>query len=47
MVTVAIHLELLQDISVEEFLLLFRRFISQRGSPIEIISDNAQTLDLL
>ena len=54
MVTRAIHLELLQDMSAEEFLFGFRRFISQRGSPIEIISDNAlqfktasQTLDLL
>lgn len=41
LVTRAIHLELLQDMSAEEFLLGFRRFISQRGSPIEIISDNA------
>ena len=54
MVTHAIHLELLQDMSAEEFLLGFRRFISQRGSPIEIINNNAlqfktasQTLDLL
>ena len=53
MVTRAIHLELLQDMSSEEFLLGFRRFVSQRGSPVEIISDNAlqfktasQTLDL-
>ena len=41
MVTRAIHLELLQDMSSEEFLLGFRRFVSQRGSPVEIISDNA------
>ena len=54
MVTHAIHLELLQDMSTDEFLLGFRRFISQRGSQIEIISNNAlqfktasQTLDLL
>ena len=54
MVTHAIHLEFLQDMSAEEFLLGFRRFISQRGSPIDIISNNAlqfktasQTLDLL
>ena len=52
MVTRAIHLELLQDMSSEEFLLGFKRFVSQRGSPVEIISDNAlqfktasQTLD--
>ena len=34
MVTRAIHLELLQNMSAEEFLLGFRRFISQRGSPV-------------
>ena len=40
--------------SAEEFLLAFRRFVAQRGSPIEVISDNAltfktssQALDLL
>ncbi|XP_060582451.1 uncharacterized protein LOC132738860 [Ruditapes philippinarum] len=37
----AIHLELVQDMSTEEFLLGFKRFISQRGTPAEIISDNA------
>ena len=42
MVTRAIHLELLQDMSAEEFLLGFRRFISTRGSPNEITSDNAK-----
>ena len=54
LVTRAIHLELIQDMSAVEFLLAFRRFISQRGCPSEIISDNAltfktasKTLDLL
>ena len=54
MVTRAIHLELLQNMAAEEFLLGFRRFISTRGSPNEITSDNAkhfktagQVLDLL
>ena len=42
MVTRAIHLELMQDMSAEEFLLGFRRFISTRGSPNEITSDNAK-----
>lgn len=37
----AIHLELLNDTSAEEFLMAFRRFISVRGTPSEIISDNA------
>ena len=41
MVTRAIHLELLQEMSAEEFLLVFRRFISIRGTPVEIVSDNA------
>jgi hypothetical protein len=36
----AIHLELVQDMSTEEFLLGFKRFISQKGTPAEIISDN-------
>ena len=54
MVTRAVHLELVQDMTTEQFLLAFRRFISQRGVPIEIISDNAlqfktagRTLDLV
>lgn len=41
LVTRAIHLELMHDMSAEEFLLGFRRFISVRGTPVEIISDNA------
>ncbi|XP_053386648.1 uncharacterized protein LOC128550835 [Mercenaria mercenaria] len=54
MVTRAIHLEHVQNMSSEEFLLGFRRFVSQRGVPNEIISDNAlqfktasRTLDIL
>ena len=43
LVTRAIHLELLQDMSTEEFLLGFRRFTAQRGCPSEIISDNSLT----
>ncbi|MCG8078604.1 MAG: hypothetical protein JAY75_20500, partial [Candidatus Thiodiazotropha taylori] len=52
--TRAIHLELVEDMSSGEFLLAFRRFISQRGVPNTVISDNAlqfktasTTLDLL
>ena len=41
LVTRAIHLELMKDMTAEEFLLGFRRFISVRGTPVEIISDNA------
>ena len=43
LVTRAVHLELLRDMSTEEFLLGFRRFVSQRGCPVEIISDNSLT----
>ena len=50
--TRAIHLELVHDMTTDEFVLCFRRFISQRGCPAEITSDNAmcfkaasQTLD--
>ena len=41
LVTRAIHLELMSDMSTEQFLLGFRRFLSQHGKPKEIISDNA------
>lgn len=54
LVTRAVHLELVQDMTTGEFLLALRRFISQRGTPIEITSDNAlqfkaasATLDLI
>lgn len=39
-VTREIQLETLQGMSAEEFLLGFRRFISQSGIPIEIICDS-------
>ena len=42
LVTRAIHLELVQDMTLTEFLMCLKRFISQRGTPIEIISDNAK-----
>jgi hypothetical protein len=35
------HLEIVQDMSFEEFILAFRKFISQRGVPNAIISDYA------
>ena len=38
----AIHLELIKDMSAEEFILCLHRFISRRGIPQQIISDNAQ-----
>ena len=42
----AVHLELLQDMTTEEFLYAFRRFISTRGTPTQIISDNASQFKL-
>ena len=44
--TRAIHMELIQDLTTEEFLMCFRRFISQRGTPSEITSDNATQFKL-
>ena len=41
--TRAIHLELTRGLSVPAFLLAFRRFVSRRGLPATLISDNAQT----
>ncbi|XP_053395705.1 uncharacterized protein LOC128555912 [Mercenaria mercenaria] len=42
LVTRAIHLELVSDMSTEEFLLCLKRFIAQKGTPVEITSDNAK-----
>ena len=41
LVTRAIHLELVGDLSTAEFLLCFKRFVAQRGTPSDVISDNA------
>ena len=46
MVVRAIHLELVEDMSTDQFLLCFRRFISRRGIPRQIISDNATQFKL-
>ena len=42
-VTRAIHLELVNNMTTQEFLLAFRRFISRRGLCSVIYSDNAKT----
>ena len=54
LVTRALHLEIVLDMSTEEFLLGLRRFVTLRGTPNEIYSDNAlqfktaaATLDLV
>ena len=39
----AVHLELVNSLNLEDFLLGFRRFVSRRGMPRIIWSDNAKT----
>ena len=41
--TRAVHLELTPDLSVNSFLLAFRRFVGRRGLPVTVISDIAKT----
>ena len=41
--TRAVHLELLKDLSTNMFLMAFRRFVSRRGMPRKILTDNAKT----
>ena len=41
--TRAVHLELVENLSVPIFLQAFRRFTSQRGLPSTIFTDNAKT----
>ncbi|XP_043244832.1 uncharacterized protein LOC122393157 [Amphibalanus amphitrite] len=43
-VTRAVHLELMDSMSLSDFLLALRRFAARRGMPSEIFSDNAATL---
>jgi len=41
--TKAIHLELVSELTTDTFLAAFKRFISRRGIPMEVHSDNATT----
>lgn len=41
MVTKAVHIEVVSDLSTEAFILSLKRFISRRGFPHTILSDNA------
>ena len=38
-----LHLEVMEDMSFDQLILALRRFISQRGCPQRIVSDNAKT----
>ena len=42
--TRAVHLEIVETLTTEDFLLAYRRFVGRRGKPYEIISDNAAML---
>ena len=44
--TRVIHLELMNDMTAQQFLLGFRRFIARHGKPNKIISDNAAQFKL-
>ena len=46
LVTRAVDLELMQDMSACQFLLGFRRFIARHGKPNKVISDNASQFKL-
>ena len=41
--TRAVHLEMIESLSVENFIQAFRRFCARRGLPATIITDNAKT----
>ena len=41
--TKAVHVELVSDLRTETFLAAFRRFVSRRGNPAHIYSDNGTT----
>ena len=42
----AVRLEIVEDMSVDKFLLCLRRFMARRGTPRQIISDNAKQFKL-
>jgi len=42
-VTRAVHLEIVTDMTVQAFLLAFRRFVSRRSTPRKMVSDNQST----
>ena len=46
MVVQAVHLELVEDLTTQEFLLALRRFVARRGKPNLLLSDNAPQFNL-
>ena len=46
LVTRAVHLELMSDMSTEQLLLGFGKFVAKHGKPKEIISDNVSQFKL-
>jgi len=42
-VTRAVHLDLVPDLSTEAFIRSFKRFVSRRGIPSKLVSDNGKT----
>ena len=46
LVTRMVHLEVTTDLSARSFLLVFKRFISRRGVPVKMISDNGTNFRL-
>ncbi|KHJ86284.1 integrase core domain protein [Oesophagostomum dentatum] len=46
LVTRMVHLEVTTDLSARSFLLVFKRFVSRRGVPVKIISDNGTNFRL-
>ena len=42
-ITCAVHFELVPDMIAQTFLRSFKRFISRRGVPVQMVSDNAKT----
>jgi len=43
--TRAIHLEIVDDLSVETFLQAFQRFVARKSLPYVMVSDNASTYE--
>ena len=39
----AVHLEMVTDLKTETFLLCFKRFVSRRGLPVLVVTDNSKT----